>query len=111
MKWYDTKFPEFKSNDLYLTGESYAGIYIPNLLKRIDQHNTQYKEDISVFKPNLKGMLIINGFTNYSYDNGPARVEYAKNFFLISEELYDDFMSNNCTWNVADIWDGASFKK
>jgi len=28
--WY-TKFPEFKSNKLFVSGESYAGVYVPYL--------------------------------------------------------------------------------
>jgi len=68
------KYPEYKENDLYLAGESYAGIYVPYLLNQIDHHNTVHQWD-DVFKPNLKGMMVGNGVTNWKYDTYPAFIE------------------------------------
>ena len=38
------KFPEFEGRDLYLTGESYAGVYIPTLAYKIYGSNTSLKK-------------------------------------------------------------------
>jgi hypothetical protein len=96
--WYE-KFPEFKSNDLYISGESYAGIYVPYLAHNIDQHNTQYAADDTVFKPNLKGFMVGNGVTNWDYDTTNAYVDMAFWHSLYEEELYDQFVSNQCDFN------------
>jgi carboxypeptidase C (cathepsin A) len=47
-------FPEYKTNKFYITGESYAGIYIPMLIDQIDK-------DVLGGKLNLIGAAIGNG--------------------------------------------------
>lgn len=47
-------FPEYKANKFYITGESYAGIYIPMMMQQIDQ-------DPLGAKLNLIGAAIGNG--------------------------------------------------
>ena len=42
------KFPLFYDVDLYLTGESYAGIYIPTLAREIVQNNVDHSPAISL---------------------------------------------------------------
>jgi carboxypeptidase C (cathepsin A) len=34
--FFEYKFPERKKNDLYISGESYAGIYVPYLVNQLD---------------------------------------------------------------------------
>mmetsp|Transcript_18237 Transcript_18237/g.45343 ORF Transcript_18237/g.45343 Transcript_18237/m.45343 type:complete len:518 (-) Transcript_18237:117-1670(-) len=49
-------WPEWTSNDLFLTGESYAGIYIPTLAYQIVNNNKAGVSNI-----NLKGIAVGNG--------------------------------------------------
>ena len=53
LKQFFAGFPEFAANEFFLTGESYAGIYIPTLAEQIMNDAGS--------KINLKGMAVGNG--------------------------------------------------
>jgi carboxypeptidase C (cathepsin A) len=91
------KFPELKDNDLYLSGESYAGIYVPYLAQRIDTYIKQAKHNkTGGYIPNLKGFMIGNGVTDWRFDTTPALFEMSQMHGLIPIDLYN-FMKKNCT--------------
>lgn len=92
------KFPEFGNNDLYISGESYAGIYVPYLANEIDVYNTANADNADVFKPNLKGFMVGNGVTNYDFDCTPAYVEMGYWHSLYNDELRDQIVANNCNF-------------
>nr|XP_018897589.1 PREDICTED: venom serine carboxypeptidase-like [Bemisia tabaci] len=52
-------FPTLQRNKLFITGESYAGKYIPAIGHKIYQENK-----VSNFKINLAGLMIGNGWTD-----------------------------------------------
>ncbi|WJX58317.1 Serine carboxypeptidase-like 42 [Trifolium repens] len=81
LKWYE-KFPTYRSRDLFLTGESYAGHYIPQLANAIldyNAHSTGYK-----FK--LKGVAIGNPLLNLDRD-AQATYDYFWSHGMISDEI------------------------
>jgi carboxypeptidase C (cathepsin A) len=56
------KFPELRDQDLYLSGQQYAGITIPKMAKRIIEiNNDRYIPVIQKIK--LKGFLLENPCT------------------------------------------------
>lgn len=81
LKWFE-KFPEFKSRDLFLTGESYAGHYIPQLAVAVLDYNAQSKK----FKFNLRGVAIGNPLLKLDRDV-PATYEYFWSHGMISDEI------------------------
>ncbi|GKA58472.1 serine carboxypeptidase-like protein [Tanacetum coccineum] len=76
--------PDYVKNDFYITGESYAGHYIPALATRINRGNKN-KRRIYV---NLKGFAIGNGLTNPEIQY-PAYTDYALANNIISVSDYD----------------------
>ncbi|XP_022154448.1 serine carboxypeptidase-like 42 [Momordica charantia] len=87
MNWYE-KFPSFKARALYLTGESYAGHYIPQLAISLLDHNARS----SGFKFNIKGVAIGNPLLRLDRDV-PATYEYFWSHGMISDEIGITIMS------------------
>jgi cathepsin A (carboxypeptidase C) len=78
IKFYAT-YPEIKGRELYITGESYAGHYIPAIADFI------VRNPYSDF--NLKGVAIGNGWVS-PYDQYPAYAEFSKENDLINSAFY-----------------------
>ncbi|XP_058781478.1 serine carboxypeptidase-like 42 [Vicia villosa] len=94
LKWYE-KFPSYKSKELFLTGESYAGHYIPQLAKVLIDYNTHS----TGFKFNIKGVAIGNPLLNFNRDT-QATYEYLWSHGMVSDEIYLS-LKNECDFNVS----------
>ncbi|XP_050212458.1 serine carboxypeptidase-like [Mercurialis annua] len=78
-----TKHPELAKNDFFITGESYAGHYIPAFAARVHQGNKN-NQGIHI---NLKGFAIGNGLTDPSIQY-KAYTDYALENDLIEQSDY-----------------------
>uniref|UniRef100_M4CYN6 Carboxypeptidase n=1 Tax=Brassica campestris TaxID=3711 RepID=M4CYN6_BRACM len=83
INWFK-KFPEFRSNEFYITGESYAGHYVPQLAEVIHDRNKKVTRDSRI---NLKGIMIGNPVINEATD-AAGIVDYAWSHALISDEVH-----------------------
>ncbi|GAA6235362.1 lysosomal protective protein, partial [Lates japonicus] len=78
-------FPEFSKNELFLTGESYGGIYIPTLAERV-------MEDASL---NLQGVAVGNGMSSYEM-NDNSLVYFAYYHGLLGSRLWTRLQTFCC---------------
>eukprot|EP00252_Welwitschia_mirabilis_P002312 TRINITY_DN1222_c0_g1_i1.p1 TRINITY_DN1222_c0_g1~~TRINITY_DN1222_c0_g1_i1.p1 ORF type:complete len:512 (-),score=71.96 TRINITY_DN1222_c0_g1_i1:197-1732(-) len=78
------KHPEYAENDFFITGESYAGHYVPAVTGRVHQANKE-NEGLPL---NLRGFAIGNGLTNplIQYE---AYADYALSVGLIKQDDYN----------------------
>ena len=78
-------FPDLKGRDFYVSGESYAGIFIPHLAAEI------LEDKSTTNKVNLKGIMIGNALTDPLVDYDRSLVEFGFWRGIISIETYDKF--------------------
>ncbi|KAK7396048.1 hypothetical protein VNO78_16759 [Psophocarpus tetragonolobus] len=79
-RWF-TQFPEYSNNDFFITGESYAGHYVPQLAQLIVQSKTNF---------NLKGIAIGNPLMEFDTDLN-SKAEFFWSHGLISDSTYNLF--------------------
>ncbi|KAM7463174.1 hypothetical protein LguiA_031295 [Lonicera macranthoides] len=79
------RFPQYKTHDFYISGESYAGHYVPQLAELVYDRNrggTKYPHI------NLKGFIVGNPETDDSYDYRGI-LEYAWSHSVIPDGEYE----------------------
>lgn len=97
-------FPEFSSNDFYLTGESYAGVYIPHIANHIRLANLE--EATAAQRINLQGFMIGNGCsgsdtfncgdppenTQFLKSSGGMKLDFLHGHGLVGTTLFDEIV-------------------
>ncbi|KVH97340.1 Peptidase S10, serine carboxypeptidase [Cynara cardunculus var. scolymus] len=97
LNWLE-RFPEYKGREFYISGESYAGHYVPQLAHTILHYNKIAKKTLI----NLKGILIGNAVIN-DYTDSIGMYDYLGSHAILSDDTIDqirkycDFSSNATT--------------
>ncbi|KAJ1389212.1 Serine carboxypeptidase, serine active site [Sesbania bispinosa] len=83
LKWFEL-YPEFLSNPLFISGESYGGIYVPTLAQKIVEGIEGGK------KPslNFKGYMIGNALTDNNFDFYSTFL-FAHGMGLLNDDLFE----------------------
>ena len=98
-------FPHLQANEFYITGESYAGKYIPALAMEIHKDNLINKQKI-----NLKGLALGNAYCdpinqmdygNYLYQHGLIDDKQRSFFIKMQNEIIKEINKQN--WAQAGI--------
>ncbi|XP_002990798.2 serine carboxypeptidase-like 42 [Selaginella moellendorffii] len=99
LRWFDA-FPEYKSREFYITGESYAGHYVPQLAAALLDYNKAAGH--SVF--NVKGIAIGNPALNLAIDTA-STYDFLWSHGLISDKTYEG-LGRSCYWSDYDHGSG-----
>ncbi|KAL9258046.1 Serine carboxypeptidase 1-like protein, partial [Drosera capensis] len=78
------RFPHYKSRDFYISGESFAGHYVPELAYTVIHHNDNVRNHTKI---NLKGIIFGNGVLNNPTDSR-GRFDYLWSHALISDRTH-----------------------
>ncbi|XP_032527798.2 venom serine carboxypeptidase-like [Danaus plexippus] len=98
-------FPQLRNNNFFISGESYAGKYLPSLAMEIHQQNHR-----GLTKINLKGLALGNAYCdplnqmdygNYLYQHGMIDDKQKLVFLKMQKKISDEIKKQN--WAEAGI--------
>jgi len=90
--WFASEFPQYRSNDLWITGESYAGMYVPELVQKILSQSP-------TLSARLKGFMVGNPCMNCPDSMAQAYTLQVQLFYwhgLVPFSLYQKWMTSSC---------------
>jgi len=101
-------YPEYRDNDFYVTGESYAGKYVPAVSYAIHQNNPGARVKI-----NLKGLAIGNGLIDPANQMVYSEFLYERGLIdntnrQIMEKMEDEARECIAAGNYSDAFDAMS---
>jgi len=100
--FFHTKFPELQTNDFFISGESYAGVYIPTLTYEILEYNHQNPTT----PINLRGIAVGDPCTdNNAQHESMDPIWYAHKYGLVDEAVYD-VLRNKCHVHFISAMEG-----
>uniref|UniRef100_A0ACD5YEG0 Uncharacterized protein n=1 Tax=Avena sativa TaxID=4498 RepID=A0ACD5YEG0_AVESA len=92
VKWLE-RFPEYKDRAFYISGESFAGHYVPELAATILLHNTYNNRTIV----NLQGILVGNPYLDANR-NSKGGINFLWTHAVMSDEVYMN-VTKNCDFD------------
>ncbi|XP_027153704.1 serine carboxypeptidase-like 34 [Coffea eugenioides] len=97
VNWFK-RFPQFKSHDFYIAGESYAGHYVPQLSELIHDNNKKVSKKSCI---NFKGLMVGNALLDDETDQR-GLIDYAYDHAVISDQLYNE-IKGKCNFSIEHL--------
>ncbi|KAL0885892.1 hypothetical protein Bca101_009875 [Brassica carinata] len=93
IKWM-SRFPQYQYRDFYIAGESYAGHYVPQLAKKINEYNKAFNKPTI----NIKGFMVGNPDMDKNNDK-LGTITYWWSHAMISDTTYN-LILRNCNFTA-----------
>lgn len=104
VNWF-RRFPQYKYHDFYISGESYAGHYVPELAEFILDRNKKLGKSDDLYI-NLKGIMIGNAVLDDETDQ-KGLIDYAWHHAVISDSLYQQ-LKVECNFTRKNLSEGCN---